>query len=92
MSEKQKYIHSNLAKLDTKHDKDIDYTDIPATSEDFWQDAQIQHPTKQKVTLRLDRDVLAFFKAKGKGYTTAMNDILRHYMQVAQKQTVKAQR
>jgi len=34
-------------------------------------------PTKAQVTLRLDRDVLAFFKAKGQGWQTRMGDALK---------------
>jgi uncharacterized protein (DUF4415 family) len=36
---------------------------------------------KQSVTLRVDPDVLAFFKADGKGYQTRMNAVLRTYME-----------
>ena len=34
-------------------------------------------PTKAQVTLRIDRDVLAFFKAKGAGWQTRIGDTLR---------------
>jgi uncharacterized protein (DUF4415 family) len=34
-------------------------------------------PTKQLVSLRLDRDVLAEFKARGDGWQSRMNDALR---------------
>jgi uncharacterized protein (DUF4415 family) len=34
-------------------------------------------PTKEQVTLRLDRDVVAYFRAKGRGWQTAINSALR---------------
>ena len=34
-------------------------------------------PTKVLTTVRLDADVLAFFKAQGSGYQTRINDELR---------------
>ena len=36
--------------------------------------------TKTATTLRLDQDVLAFFKKDGKGYQTRINQALREYM------------
>jgi BrnA antitoxin of type II toxin-antitoxin system len=38
-------------------------------------------PQKRSVTMRLDEDVLDFFKAMGRGYLTRMNDVLRAFMQ-----------
>ena len=35
---------------------------------------------KVHINLRVDRDVLAFFKSEGKGYQTRMNAVLRSYM------------
>ena len=34
-------------------------------------------PTKVSTTIRLDADVLAFFRARGRGYQTHINDALR---------------
>ncbi|MDR3443760.1 BrnA antitoxin family protein [Dyella sp.] len=39
---------------------------------------------KQKVTLRLDRDVVAFFKQGGKGFQTRINQVLRAYIEAQQ--------
>lgn len=35
---------------------------------------------KKQVTLRLDADVLDWFKAQGRGYQTRINALLREYM------------
>ena len=37
---------------------------------------------KQQITLRLDPDVLGFFREQGKGYQTTINAVLRRYMQL----------
>ncbi len=37
-------------------------------------------PTKAQVTLRIDRDILKFFKSKGEGWQTRINDALAAYI------------
>ena len=73
-----------LAKPNAKSEDDIDFSDIPATSADMWQEAkrgQFYRPIKQQLTIRVDRDILAWLKSQGKGYQSRMNDILRSAMQ-----------
>ena len=41
-------------------------------------------PAKASISLRLDTDVLAFFKAQGRGYQTRINAVLRSYMEAQQ--------
>lgn len=46
-----------------------------------WSNAKIVIPVpKDAISIRLDNDVLDFFKATGKGYQTRINAVLRHYM------------
>jgi uncharacterized protein (DUF4415 family) len=53
-----------------------------------WDNAVIvQRPGKQAMTIRLDEDVLAFFRATGKGYQTRINAVLRAYVTAKGKQT-----
>jgi uncharacterized protein (DUF4415 family) len=50
--------------------------------EDFWRNARVvMPPGKKSVHLRVDTDVLAWFKAQGRGYLTRMNAVLRSYME-----------
>ena len=50
-----------------------------------WARAEVVLPEPKKmISLRLDADVLAFFRDQGKGYQTRMNAVLRAYME-AQK-------
>jgi len=37
-------------------------------------------PSKQPISIRIDEDVLAFFRAQGAGYQSRINNVLRHYM------------
>ncbi len=69
-----------LKKIDDIKDKNIDYSDIPELDEDFWMNAAIEYPENKKpVTLRLDADVLDWFKSRGKGYQTRINSVLRSF-------------
>jgi uncharacterized protein (DUF4415 family) len=63
-------------------DEDIDLSDIPEMTDEFFKNARLLMPTKKKqVTLRLDEDVIAWFKAAtDKGYQGQMNAVLRAYM------------
>jgi uncharacterized protein (DUF4415 family) len=48
----------------------------------FWDDAKIVFPeNKQQIALRVDADVLAWFRKGGKGYQTRINAVLRSYME-----------
>jgi uncharacterized protein (DUF4415 family) len=50
--------------------------------EDFWRNARVvMPPGKKSVHLRVDADVLAWFRARGRGYLTRMNAVLRSYME-----------
>ena len=50
--------------------------------EEFWRNARIVVPPgKKSVHLRVDADVLAWFRAQGRGYLTRMNAVLRSYME-----------
>jgi len=56
-------------------------TDAHATDEEFWKSAKVVMPTpKEVVTMRLDADLLRWFRQK-RGYQTRINAILRAYMQ-----------
>ena len=70
-------------RLSAIKDKDIDFSDIPELGEAFFRNARLVLPPKSgkaPVTLRLDRDVLNWFKAQGKGHLTRMNAVLKAYV------------
>lgn len=54
----------------------------PLTS-DGWADVELPEQTRKKlISLRVDPEVLEFFKSQGPGYQTRMNAVLTAYMQV----------
>jgi uncharacterized protein (DUF4415 family) len=62
-------------------DEAIDLSDIPETLD--WAQAQVgrfYRPIKQSVTMRLDADVLEWFKANSGKYQSRMNQVLREFM------------
>ncbi|MCZ7466447.1 BrnA antitoxin family protein [Rhizobium rhizogenes] len=82
---------TDLARIDAMTDEDIDRAmrDDPdwAGFEDIdWSKAEVVFPTpKQSISIRLDQDVVDFFKSTGKGYQTRMNAVLRHYVHEQKK-------
>jgi uncharacterized protein (DUF4415 family) len=54
-----------------------DFTNDP----EFWKNARLVYPVpKDKISLRLDRDILEHFKKKGRGYQSLINAILKAYI------------
>lgn len=85
-----KKARARLARL---ADKDIDFTDIPTTHGVAWKRVGLLVPeaNKRQITLRIDADVLAFFRSTRTRYQTRMNQVLRWYM-TAQQQAEVSQR
>ena len=61
-------------------DEDIDLSDIPELGPDFFANAILWPGPKKQITLRIDPDVLTFFRKHGRGYQTTINAVLRKYM------------
>ena len=71
-----------LEELRSIPDSAIDLSDIPELDENFWNEAEmIQPKNKKAVSLRVDRDVLDWFKGQGKGYQSLMNSVLKSYVE-----------
>jgi uncharacterized protein (DUF4415 family) len=84
---------AQLAKLAALPDDQIDTSDIPETSEENWALARrggLFRPVKHPVTIRLDADVLSWFKdhADGRGYQTEINRVLREHVARKEKKRV----
>ena len=64
--------------------------DAPArpVDDDFWRNARVVMPPpgKASVHLRVDADVLHWFRGRGKKYQTYMNEVLRREMQTKHRQ------
>jgi uncharacterized protein (DUF4415 family) len=67
-------------------DQDIDLSDIPELTPEMFAKAVVKRGLKDKenktqLTIRVDREVLAWFKSQGRGYQTRINSLLRAYME-----------
>ena len=74
-------VAEQIANMKQKEDKDIDFSDIPEILD--WSGAvrgKFYRPVKKHVTLRLDADVLEWFRHKHPKYQTAINTALREYI------------
>ncbi len=71
-----------LEELAALPDSAIDTSDIPILDEAFWSKAVVTAPrTKPNVSLRIDEDVIAYFKKESpKGYTARMSAVLASYV------------
>jgi uncharacterized protein (DUF4415 family) len=76
LTERQKAALEGVAKRQKQGDvADIDYTDIPALSDE--QLTQFRRPPKKLVAVRLDADVFEWLQQFGAGYSTRINNVLR---------------
>lgn len=61
-------------------DDDIDYCDLPELDNDFWTKAKVVDHVKKPISLRVDIDVLDWFKHQDGRYQKLINYVLRQYM------------
>ena len=76
-----------LEEMKNVRDEDIDFGAIPETDAAFWEQATVYVPDSPKtpLNLRLDTDMVEWFRGQGKGYQTRMNAVLRSYYQARAK-------
>jgi uncharacterized protein (DUF4415 family) len=74
-------------KLKEMRDEDIDLSDIPEAAGGGWRRVSdlIPAENKQQITLRLDADVIAFFRSTGRRYQSRINAALREYIHAHKK-------
>jgi uncharacterized protein (DUF4415 family) len=86
MKKKSTTARYSLSGVEALRDRGLDKTrrNAPRAESlgaDFWKSAHVVMPSgKTSVHLRLDRDVVEWFKARGKGHLTRMNAVLRAYV------------
>ena len=85
MTELPSDVRAQIRELEALPDDQIDTTDAPEILD--WSDARrgvFYRPVKQQITLRLDADIVAWFRAHardGRGYQTDINGALREHVQ-----------
>lgn len=72
-------------RIDAMTDADIDFSDIPEVTPEMFARAVHRRnfvviPRKKQLTLRIDSDVVDWYKKQGRGYQTRINSLLRAYM------------
>ena len=85
---------TDWARVDALTDEEIEASiaNDPDWSDDWnWSDAVLVIPPKKKaISIRVDEDVLDYFKQEGAGYQRRMNAVLRSYMQQKGKRKKRA--
>jgi len=81
-------------RVDTMTDKQIDFSDTPEVTPDMFARAVVRRglkpvPRKEQLTIRVDSDVLEWYRQQGPGYQTRINALLRAYMQERAKKAAR---
>jgi uncharacterized protein (DUF4415 family) len=78
-------LEEQLTALDNMKDEDIDLSDIPEIKNFAgFERGKFYRPIKKQVSLRIDADVLEWFKVNHPQYQTAINTALRQYVHTQQ--------
>jgi uncharacterized protein (DUF4415 family) len=80
-----KKSRTDWKRVDALKDKDIDLSDVPEVSPEMFARAIVRRglkpvSRKAQLTLRVDSEVLDWFRKQGQGYQTKINALLRAYM------------
>lgn len=80
-------------RIDAMKDEDIDLSETPEVTPEMFARGVLRRnfqpiPRKKQLTLRIDSDVVEWYKKQGRGYQTRINALLRAYMKEHQRGTV----
>ncbi|MHC0064530.1 BrnA antitoxin family protein [Nostoc sp. UIC 10890] len=79
---------TNWTALESMNDEEIDYSDIPPLTEDFFQKATLRVPAPQAQQLvKIEPDILEWFQAQSGEYKTLINSVLRRYIENCDEQS-----
>ena len=78
---------TNWAALESRSEENIDYSDIPPLTDEFFERATLRIPADQAHNLiQLDPDVNQWFQSQGEDHKTLINKVLRKYIDSTQTQ------
>ena len=93
MTESKRDFGTNFAKVDAHEILDEEYAEIPELMDEALDRAELRiagklvrrgRPklgvTKELVSLRIDRDILEFYRGTGPGWQSRVNEVLRKQM------------
>jgi uncharacterized protein (DUF4415 family) len=73
---------TNWEALESRSEENIDYSDIPPLTDEFFERATLRIPANQAQNLvQLDPDVKEWFQSQGEQYKTLINKVLRQYIE-----------
>lgn len=72
---------TNWDRLKNMTDEEIDYSDIPPLSDEFFARAKLRLPN----TVELDPDILAWFKRHSRDYSSQINQVLRQHIELQEQ-------
>jgi uncharacterized protein (DUF4415 family) len=80
-----KKSETDWKRVDAMKDEDIDFSENPEWTPEMFARAVLRRnfkpiPRKKQLTLRIDGDVVDWYKSQGRGYQTRINALLRAYM------------
>jgi len=83
---------TDWARVDKLQDKGIDFSDNPEITPEMFAKSMLRKglksvARKSQVTLRIDEDVLTWFKKQGTGYQTRINSLLKAYKEAHQSKS-----
>jgi len=74
--------HTDWAALEAMTDEEIDYSDIPPLTEEFFEKTTLRVPATQAQNLvQLDPDIMMWFQSQSSEYKALINSILRRHIQ-----------
>ena len=84
-----KKSETNFERLHSMTDEDIDFTDLPETTPEMWENGILRKnfkpiPRKHQENFPIDRDIIEFFKSRDFNYPAKINQLLREYMEAQQ--------
>jgi uncharacterized protein (DUF4415 family) len=90
-----KKSETDWKRIDAMKDEDIDLSDIPEATPEMFARAVLRRnfkviPRKKQLTLRVDSDVVDWYKKQGPGYQTRINSLLRAYMKEHQRNSARS--
>ncbi|MDZ4837468.1 MAG: BrnA antitoxin family protein [Candidatus Melainabacteria bacterium] len=81
MTNRKRKRNIDWEKLGDVKDEDIDVSDNPELTDQFWDNVEVGVLSpKVAVYIRLDEDIVSWFKSSGSGYQTRINGVLRKYV------------
>jgi uncharacterized protein (DUF4415 family) len=86
-SNMKKPSQTDWERIDKLADEEIDTSDIPPLDESFFAKASLRMPQSQvSVAMRVDADLLDWFKAQGEEFESLINAALRSYVEEHKEQ------